>query len=469
MNKLIIELTEGDRQEYTFLGWKDDGLAFYAVRPDGRPAMVEPVAAYPGNVMSKEPFRFPRIIPFEIRPERFRIVWPEHYREVLGRWREAKLAEVSGMTVEKLFPLDALRRPKPTRLPYQVQQARQKQQAEVERHYNNMTGYTLAQLLDPAWRILQRVGLHPDVMGSPWAEQLGDGYLKMIKASQDFVQRCLETAQAATVDDVPWDLGKRRDAVQLLMRGDDGRDFHLLHVEVRPPTDREAESHERMSRLHNQSGPARERPAAEAAKAAPQLSPVNRMRFAGAKRWEISFGAHEPFMATGNGIGWELAYVLKHPHTELHVLTVQHALAIPTADGEAVQAGAALEGGLSPKAGTHQIKRRPLTAEKYCQARTTLEADLKAARAADELLLAEEAEEKLERLEAYQKEAQHPEQDWAKSCNDRLRVGLKRFKEAIAKERKPAGRALLDHLEKHLTLARYKFHYHPPEGFDWED
>lgn len=72
MNKLTIELDDGDGQDYTFLGWKEDGLAFYATSPKGRPVMVEPVSAYPDNRYTGEPYRFPRCIPHAISPKRVR-------------------------------------------------------------------------------------------------------------------------------------------------------------------------------------------------------------------------------------------------------------------------------------------------------------------------------------------------------------------------------------------------------------
>src|SRR5262245_2292875 len=103
MNRLTIEWEDGRKQEFTFIGWKDDGLAFYATNADGQPTVIVPVSAYPDDCDTGEPYRFPRIVPSEIVPKRFELGWTTRHREVLQRWLEAKLAEVDALPAEKLF------------------------------------------------------------------------------------------------------------------------------------------------------------------------------------------------------------------------------------------------------------------------------------------------------------------------------------------------------------------------------
>jgi hypothetical protein len=222
------------------------------------------------------------------------------------------------------------------------------------------------------------------------------------------------------------------------------------------------EAQEVRARLAESEGDLRVSKTSEPANAEARAKPVYRITFVGSKRWKITFGTYEPFFVTDNGIGRELAYVLKHPHTEFHVLDVQHMLTSPTRSAkEIATTKEALDAGLSLQSGTHRIQRSKLKAEQYAEIKQQLEAELEAAHANCDQNLVAEVEEKLERLEKYQAEALHPEKDWAKACNDRFRAGLKRFKDAVAVDRTPSGKAFLAHLEKHLTLARFKFHYHP--------
>jgi hypothetical protein len=192
-----------------------------------------------------------------------------------------------------------------------------------------------------------------------------------------------------------------------------------------------------------------------------------RISYVGSKRWKITFGACDPFFATDNGMGRELAYVLKHPHTEFHVLDVQHAL-IPTAQIEQ-KPEAALDEGLSLQSGTQKIRPGSLNPKVYANAKEQLDEKLHAARANGDTMRTQEIEDQIVQLERYQAEARHPVKDWAKRCNDRFRTGLKRFEAAVARDRTQGGNAFLEHLGKHLTLARFKFHYHPPHGFKWAD
>lgn len=241
----------------------------------------------------------------------------------------------------------------------------------------------------------------------------------------------------------------------------------LAAVEPSPHSREEAQ--EVRARLAESQGDSQVSKTSEPAKTEARAKTAHRITFMGAKRWQIKFGSHEPFAATDNGIGREIAYVLRNPHTSFHVLDVQHTLSIPTGSEEEMITKTALDGKLSPQSGSHRVERGKLTRDKYCRAKETLEERLNNARRRGDLLLVEEMEERLERLEQYQADAKHSEDDWAKACNDRLRAGLKRFKDAVAKDRTPGGRAFLEHLANHLTLARYRIHYHPPEGFTWED
>lgn len=66
MKPLTIELKKGERQEYTFIGWKDDRRNLYALDPQQRRVVVELKPAYPGNSDTGEDFRFPFLRPKEI-------------------------------------------------------------------------------------------------------------------------------------------------------------------------------------------------------------------------------------------------------------------------------------------------------------------------------------------------------------------------------------------------------------------
>src|SRR5687768_146964 len=99
METLTIELVKGRKREFKFLGWKNDGLAFYATSPEGHPAVIEPVTVYPEDYKGR-PYCFPRLIPREIFPKCLRMEWsPQHHR-VLLQWRDAKMADVAGLRQE---------------------------------------------------------------------------------------------------------------------------------------------------------------------------------------------------------------------------------------------------------------------------------------------------------------------------------------------------------------------------------
>jgi len=46
MKSLKVQLENKENWEFSFLGWKDDGLSFYAACKDGQPTVITPVSAY---------------------------------------------------------------------------------------------------------------------------------------------------------------------------------------------------------------------------------------------------------------------------------------------------------------------------------------------------------------------------------------------------------------------------------------
>lgn len=206
--------------------------------------------------------------------------------------------------------------------------------------------------------------------------------------------------------------------------------------------------------------------------AGPQDEPEQdtcRFKFCGAKRWKVSFLRLGEFTASGQGVGHELAFVLRHPHHEYHVLELHRLLAFPTAYQHQHQLDEALDAGLSVSPGTHAMKNRAIKREEYDTARRELEGKMKEAKLSGDRVAIEDAEERLARLDKYQAEARHSVPDPAKRCNDRFQKGLQRFKTALMKDGLPGAKAFLEHLDRHLTVARFKVSYQPPEGFRWEE
>jgi hypothetical protein len=243
MTKLTIELDEGDGQDYTFLGWKEDGLAFYATSHKRRPVMVEPVSAYPDDRYTGEPYRFPRFIPQAISPKRFKFAWTSRHREVLGCWRAAKLAEVEAMTMEEIFPRDAVKgvfgMPRPVRTPAAVEGRRREEREKVERHYDMLAKTSLHDLFDSV--------LYPNALdefrSGKWLGEMGDDFGSMLSQAVLFDAQWHMAHEAPSEYNNSQQMACDRDAVNFVMPGDDGEKYYLRRVVMRPPTDREAEAY----------------------------------------------------------------------------------------------------------------------------------------------------------------------------------------------------------------------------------
>jgi hypothetical protein len=242
MKPLTIELLKGQKQEFMFLGWKDDGLAFYSTKPDGQPAVIVPKCAYPGDCVTGEPYRFPRFVPVDIIPKRFNVVWSEQHRRVLRRWLDAKMVGVDALTKNQLFPFDEIGSPQPSRSQKEIEQKRQHERDGWQRHYNVLAETPLVELLDTA-------GVLDEFSRGRWADEMGEDFRVMMCEAKTFASDYLRafdsSGQCAFVQEVT----SAMHSVLFVMRGDDKREYPLTSVSVRHPTDQEAESYERMQRL----------------------------------------------------------------------------------------------------------------------------------------------------------------------------------------------------------------------------
>ncbi len=68
MNPLIIELKPGQRQSFTFVGWRGYRVAFYARDEAGNAKVIKLGVVYPHNLDNGQPFEFPNIEPVNIFP-----------------------------------------------------------------------------------------------------------------------------------------------------------------------------------------------------------------------------------------------------------------------------------------------------------------------------------------------------------------------------------------------------------------
>jgi hypothetical protein len=282
-----------------------------------------------------------------------------------------------------------------------------------------------------------------------------------------FLGRTLIVSKAMQASgDSKLDVGRKLRRIRFLASYPDPDRTRVFLAAVKPAPHSREEAQEVRSRSSASSDPARKDTVLRRGREVPYTA--CRMVFVGAKRWKVAFPPHEPFFAVDNGFGRELAYVLQHPHHEMSVLEVQFALTIPTGCQDEQTAGAALDDGLSPQAGTHRIKTRKLSHGDYMKAHEQLEGQRESARAKGDPVAVENVEAKLEQLESYQADAAHSAPDWTKLCADRMRVGLNRLRLSILRDRTAGGLAFLEHEKAHLTFARYKLCYHPPEGYRWE-
>lgn len=249
MKPLAIELVKGQKREFTFLGWKDDGLSFFATRMDGRPAVITPVSAYPDDRHSGEPYRFPRIVPLEITPKQFEIAWSDHHRKVLSRWREAKQAEVDAETQETLFPFDgmgeALGRPRTIRTPAELNRRRQEIKDVIESRYRELMETPLVELLDQ----IAFPYLLEDFHHGRWADEMGEDFRVMMNQAGRFNTRWHDAYNGqGDHQDYQGMLSALR-SVRLVIRGHDKQDYPLTGVEVRRPTDLEAQAYALLREL----------------------------------------------------------------------------------------------------------------------------------------------------------------------------------------------------------------------------
>jgi hypothetical protein len=245
MIPLTIELEVGQKKDFTFLGWKEDGLAFYATAPDGQPAVIVPVTAYPAESDTGKPYRFPRMVPLEIVPKRFELGWTARQLEVLGRWRDAKLAEVGVLPVEELFVWDKMRNPPPLRSSGEIQRKRQDEKEGWERHYKVLSESSFWELLDP----FINAGVLDEFMRGEWADELGEDFRKMVVGVQLFNFDWHHAYDSTGTSTSPQSMAGDRERVRFVMRGDNKRDYWLTSVDVRLLTDREAQAYAVMQPL----------------------------------------------------------------------------------------------------------------------------------------------------------------------------------------------------------------------------
>ena len=247
MKPLTIERVKGQRQEFTFLGWKHDGLAFYAADPDGKPAVITPVSAYPDDSSSGEPYRFPRIVLLEIIPKQFEIGWSDYHRKVLKRWREAELAEVDAMAPASLFVFGAMHNPRPSRTPAEINQQRQERKMAVEFHFRMLMDIPLEELIFPIapltnYRLI-------DFSSGRWADEMGEDFRSMMSETMAFGKRWRSAYGVGQDYEADQSILRAMRSVQYVMRGDGKKDYHLTGISVRLPTDLEAQAYAQMQEL----------------------------------------------------------------------------------------------------------------------------------------------------------------------------------------------------------------------------
>ena len=233
MNLLTIESENGQRRELRFLGWRDDGLAFYATTADGQAAVVTLQAPYPDDCYTCEPYRFPKMVPLSIKPKRFELAWSERHFGVLRRWLDAKLAEVDAMPDDELFFSDALKNPRPSRSPEEFQRRRAEKKEQWRSYYKILVETPLDELLDP----ISYGGLLREFISGKWAEDMGEDYLSMISDADrfnDLYQQALSPDEQHT--DYRGMAGSLL-GVRFEMEGDDGQKYYLYGFAERPPID----------------------------------------------------------------------------------------------------------------------------------------------------------------------------------------------------------------------------------------
>lgn len=252
MKPLTIERVKGQRKEFTFLGWKDDGLAFYATASDGQPAVIVPASAYPSDSNTGEPYRFPRMIPLGIMPKQFNIAWSDHHRVVLRRWVEAKLADVDAETQETLFPSDVLKEPRPVRSLEAINRRRQEIKNVINHRFEELMKTPLVELLDP----IAFPYLLEDFQRGRWADEMGEDFGVMMNKAWEFSNRWHHAYDPYGERRFYQEMLSALCSVRFVMRGDDQRDYPLTGVDVRMPTDQEARAYAVMKQiLQGSSGP----------------------------------------------------------------------------------------------------------------------------------------------------------------------------------------------------------------------
>ena len=273
MNPLTIELIQGQRREFDFLGWKRDCSAIYATTSDGRPTIIVPISAYPADCRSGKPYRFPPVTPLRIIPVRLDLAWtPLHY-DVLRRWREVELHNVDALSEKDLFVCDALKSPQPTRSPQECDRARERMKGGIEWHYKTLVETPLCELLtNPAYY----GALHHFSEGR-WATEIGEDYRVMLSeaAKFEFSYRRAYGARSQETDCPGAFSAMSR--VRFLMSGQSGERFHLFGVEERHPTDTEARGYALMRRLAGKTSGRLESPAAVTADAEQMKLAVERI------------------------------------------------------------------------------------------------------------------------------------------------------------------------------------------------
>jgi hypothetical protein len=245
MSLLMIELVNGQKEEFEFLGWKDDGLAFYATRTDGQAVVITPRSAYADNCNTGEPSRFPRMVPLKIVPKPFNLVWSDHDRDVLGRWREAMLDEASAESEQTLFPFDADKNPRPKRTPDEIDRRRQATKDRIESQYRELMETPIDELLPP---IPSQYALDEFLRGR-WADEMGKEFAVMMEEAREFSYRWHHAYDPSGTQMCPQGFIGALRGVRYVMRGDDNEVYHLAGVEVRRPTDREARAYAPLQRV----------------------------------------------------------------------------------------------------------------------------------------------------------------------------------------------------------------------------
>src|SRR5262249_14449775 len=153
---LTVSLAKGRKDEFQFIGWRADHLAFFATDARHRALVVELTPAYPDSFCSGETYRFPDVVPCAITGKQFRLEWSSRHRRVLRRWRDAKAAEVPSAEKWQIDRIDA--------------------------HFQRLVTTSLLELLDP----IEHPYALEDFWHGRWADEMGEDFRAMLREATEF-------------------------------------------------------------------------------------------------------------------------------------------------------------------------------------------------------------------------------------------------------------------------------------------